>query len=116
MAKNKPLDASIKGLSARFRHGSCIDSFLMRLLKFSGRETAIIRAIDFATGTSGAEILVKTRIEPQEALDILNSLLDAGYIETNPPQQEHVERRAFYATHFEVNPAFVHQLKKSMVR
>jgi hypothetical protein len=88
----------------------------MRLLKFSGREVAVIRAIDFATGTLGAEIIVKTRIEPQEALDILNGLMDVGYIETNPPQQEHVERRAFYSTIFEVNPAFVHQLKKSLVR
>jgi len=88
----------------------------MRLLKFSGRETAIIRAIDFATGTTGAEILVKTRIEPQEALDILNGLLDVGYIETNPPQQGHVEPKAFYHLMFEVNPAFAHQLKKSLVR
>lgn len=88
----------------------------MRLLKFSGREASIIRAIDFATGTTGAEVLVKTRIEPQEALDILNSLMDAGYIETNPPQQAHVEPTVFSDTMFEVNPAFVHQLKQSLVR
>jgi len=88
----------------------------MKLLKFSGREASVIRAIDFATGTIGAEILVRTRIEPQEALDILNSLLDVGYLETNPPQQGHVERTAFYRTLFEINPAFFHEMKKSMVR
>jgi hypothetical protein len=88
----------------------------MKVLKFSGRETSVLRAIDFTMGTVGAEIVVKTRIEPQEALDILNGLMDAGYIETNPPQQDHVEWKAFYRTMFEVNPAFVHQLKKSLVR
>jgi hypothetical protein len=88
----------------------------MRVLKFSGREASVIRAIDFATGTSGAEILLKTRIDAQEALDILNSLLDVGYVETNPAQQTHVERKAFYHMMFEVNPAFVHELKKALVR
>jgi hypothetical protein len=88
----------------------------MKVLKFSGREVAVLRAIDFATGTMGAEIVVKTRIDPEETLDILNALLDSGYIETNPPQQEHVEQTAFHGTVFEVNPAFIHQLKKSLVR
>ena len=85
-------------------------------MKFSGREAAIIRAIDFATGTIGAEILVKTRLDAQDALDILNGLLDAGFIETNPPQQEHVQRNAFYMMTFEVNPAFIHELRKALVR
>ncbi|MGA3170192.1 MAG: hypothetical protein ABSE62_04195 [Chthoniobacteraceae bacterium] len=88
----------------------------MKSLKFSGRETSILRAIDFATGTIGAEILVKTRIEAQDALDILNALLDAGFIETNPPRQEAVELKAFYHTVFEVNPAYIHELRKSFIR
>ena len=88
----------------------------MKNLKFSGREAAVVRAIDFATGTIGAEILVKTRIEAQDALDILNGLLDAGFIETNPAQQAHVELKAFYHTIFEVNPAYVHELRKALVR
>jgi len=88
----------------------------MKTMKFSGRETSVLRAIDFATGTIGAEILVKTRIDAQDALDILNSLLDAGYIETNPPQQEHVELEAFYHILWEVNPAYAHELRKSFIR
>jgi hypothetical protein len=55
-------------------------------------------------------------MDAQEALDVLNTFLDAGYIETVPAQQNHVERRAFYTTMFEVNPAFVHELKKSLIR
>lgn len=88
----------------------------MKNLKFSGREAAVIRAIDFATGTIGAEILVKTRIEAQEALDILNALLDAGFIETTPSQSDHVELKPFYSTIFEVNPAYAHDLRKSLIR
>jgi hypothetical protein len=88
----------------------------MKTMKFSGRETSVLRAIDFATGTTGAEILVKTRIEAQDALDILNSLLDAGYLETNPPQQEHVELKAFYHVLWEVNPAYAHELRKTFIR
>jgi len=88
----------------------------MKTLKFSGREASIIRAIDFATGTMGAEILVKTRLDAQDALDILNGLLDAGFVETNPAQQEHVELRAFYNTLFESNPAYSHELRKALLR
>ena len=88
----------------------------MKTLKFSGREASVLRAIDFATGTIGAEILVKTRIEPMDALDILNGLLDVGFIETNPPQQEHVSPRAFYRTLFEVNPAYIHNLREALIR
>jgi len=88
---------------------------LMKTLKFSGREASVIRAIDFATGTLGAEILVKTRIEAQDALDILNGLLDAGFIETNPPQQEHVELKAFYHTLWEANPAYVREMRKALI-
>ena len=88
----------------------------MKQLRFSGRETSILRAIDFANGSMGAEILVKTKLDAEEAMDILNSLLDAGYIETNPPQQEHVKIEQFHRLMYEVNPAFAHDLKKAMIR
>ncbi len=88
----------------------------MKMIRFSGRELAVIRAIDFATGTVGAEILVKTRMHPEETLDILNGLLDVGYIETNPPQFSHVEKEAFYHTIFETNPAYAHELRKALIR
>jgi hypothetical protein len=88
----------------------------MRVMSFSGREGAVLRAIDFSCGTAGADILVRTRMDALEVLDILNSLLDIGYVETVPAQQTHVERRALYTTMFEVNPAFIHELKKALKR
>jgi hypothetical protein len=90
----------------------------VKTMKFSGRETSVLRAIDFATGTLGAEVLVKTRIDAFDALDILNSLVDAGYIEANPapPDQEPIKLKDFYHTRFEVNPAYAHELKKTFIR
>jgi DNA-binding MarR family transcriptional regulator len=88
----------------------------MRALNFSGREASVLRAIDFALGTLGADIVLRCRMDPQDALDILNGLLDIGYIETSPVQQTHVQRWNFSTTMFEVNPAFAHELKKALVR
>lgn len=85
-------------------------------MKFSGREACILRSIDIANGTIGADILLRTRMDAQEALDILNGMLDMGFIETVPSQQMHVQRWAFNTTMFEVNPAFAHDLKKALVR
>jgi len=87
----------------------------MRDMKFSGREACILRSIDMATGTIGADILLRTRMEAQEALDILNGMLDMGFIETSPDQQTHVQRWALNTTMFEVNPAFVHDLKHALI-
>lgn len=88
----------------------------MKDLKFSGRECAVLRAIDFATGTLGAEIIIKTRIEPEDVLDILNGLLDVGFIETTPARQDHVPREEFYHVIFGVNPAYIHPLRKALIR
>ena len=88
----------------------------MKNLKFSGREAAVIRAIDFCTGTIGAEVVLKTRLDPEDALSILNGLLDAGFIETKPPQQHHVAPGLFYNTIFEANPAYIHEMRKSLIR
>jgi len=88
----------------------------MKQMHFSGREASILRAIDFATGSVGAEIVLRSRMDAEDALDILNGMLDVGYIETTPNQQTHVDRWAFSTTMFEVNPAFAHELKKSLLR
>lgn len=87
----------------------------MKKMKFSGREVAVLRAVDFATGTTGGEIVERTHIEPEELLDILNGLLDAGYVETIP-MCERVKAEALPDILFEVNPAYVHELRSAIVR
>jgi hypothetical protein len=88
----------------------------MKELKFTGREAAVLRAVDFAVGTAGADILIRTRMDGEEVLDILNGLLDVGFLETVPVQHTHVARWALNSTMFEINPAFAHDIKRALIR
>jgi hypothetical protein len=87
----------------------------MKKIKLSGRETAVIRAVDFSLGTSGAEIMERTHIERGELVDIVNALIEAGYIETSP-YVAHVWGESVAATHFEINPSYVQDLKEAVRR
>jgi len=87
----------------------------MKKIKFSGRELAVLRAIDFSTGTTGAEIIERTHMDAEEITDILNGLLDAGFAEANPPLAR-VEVFALFETFFEINPAYVHDLRAVIAR
>ena len=88
----------------------------MKTIKFSGRELSVLRAIDFATGTIGSEILLRTRMDAEEALDIMNGLLEVGFMETNPARFGRVELAEFETTIFETNPAYTHELKRAIIR
>ena len=88
---------------------------LMKKMKFSGREMAVLRAIDFSTGSTGSEIIERTNIDPDETLAIVNALMDAGYVETEPPQPR-VEAFALFETQFEINPGYAHELKDALLR
>jgi hypothetical protein len=87
----------------------------MKKIKLSGREVAVLRAIDFTMGTIGAEILERTQIEPGDLLDLINSLLELGYIETSPPS-EIIAPDALNETMLGVNPSFVHDLREAISR
>lgn len=87
----------------------------MRQIKLSGRESAVLRAIDFSLGTSGADIVERTSIDPDEVADILNGLIELGYAETVPPT-ESVTTASLPATMFEVNPSYAQELKAFLVR
>lgn len=98
-----------------FRHGNCIAKTDMKKIKFSGREVAVLRAIDFSLGSTGGAIMERTHLEAEEALDIVNSLMDTGFIETNPPSAI-VEVFALFDTLFEINPAYAHDLRQAIIR
>ncbi|MEA3187904.1 MAG: hypothetical protein QOD99_1734 [Chthoniobacter sp.] len=87
----------------------------MKKMKFSGREIAVLRAIDFSTGTLGSEIIERTNIQPEEVLELLNTLLETGFVETDPPVQR-VEAFAIFETKFEINPSYAHDLKATLLR
>jgi DNA-binding MarR family transcriptional regulator len=83
----------------------------MRKIKLSGREMSVIRSIDLAEGTSGADIQERTQIPPEDLVDVMNGLLDAGFLETIPPSEK-VEPGKLAETIFETNPAYSTELRK----
>ena len=87
----------------------------MRRIKLSGRERAVLKALGFAEAILGEQIGEYTQIQPDDLTDVLNALLAAGYVESNP-YREQVTSAEMPTVEFEVNPAYAHELKSSMQR
>jgi hypothetical protein len=87
----------------------------MRFIKLTGREASIIRAIGFTEAVLGADILETTHMEPEDVTDTLNGLLSAGYAESIPYREE-LDIAEMPVTSFELNPAYVHDLKTALRR
>jgi hypothetical protein len=87
----------------------------MRRIKLSGRERAVFKAIGFAEAILGEQIREHTQIQPDDLTDVLNALLAAGYVESKP-YYEQVAAADMPTIEFEVNPAYVHELRASMAR
>jgi hypothetical protein len=87
----------------------------MKKIKLTGREMAVMRAIDYANGNTGAEIAERTHIEADDLVDILNGMCDAGYLEAVPPV-ERVTLEDFAARHYDLNPSYALDLKEAMRR
>lgn len=87
----------------------------MKHIKLSGREQAVLRAIDYTSGSTGSEIEETSHIDGSELADILNGLCDAGYVEVFP-YAEHVTFLIYKASRFEVNPSYALELKEALRR
>ena len=87
----------------------------MKQIKLSGREMAVLRSIDYATGSTGTEICERTQIDSSDLADVLNGLCDVGYVEAFPPV-EPITNLNCPGTRFEINPAYALQLKTAMKR
>lgn len=85
------------------------------MIKLSGREASVVRAIGFANSMLGAEIQDYVRMEGDDVTDILNSLMSAGFVESIP-YAEQIQLAEMPVTAFEVNPAYSHELKRALVR
>jgi hypothetical protein len=82
----------------------------MRIIRLSGREACVVRAIGFADAMPGSEIQDLTRMQLEDVTEVTNSLIAAGFVESIPYCEE-VTMADFPAISFEVNPAYSHQLK-----
>jgi hypothetical protein len=92
----------------------------MKLIKLSGRELAALRSIP-NEGSTGAEIIERTHIAPQELVDVLNGLTDAGFVEpyapgSQVPYLDTVPISELLRTRFEINPSYVFEIRKATAR
>ena len=87
----------------------------MRAIKLSGREASVVRAIGFTDSVMGAEIQDNTHMELEDVTDTVNSLIAAGFVESIPYHEE-VQLAEMPATAFEINPAYVHELRQALNR
>jgi len=87
----------------------------MRHIKLSGREATVVRAIGFTEAMMGAEIHDGTNMEVEDVTDTLNGLMSAGYVESVPYYEE-VQIAEMPVTAFELNPAYVLELKRALYR
>lgn len=87
----------------------------MRHIKLTGREATVVRSIGFTEAMMGAEIHDCSHMEVADVTDTLNSLMSAGYVESIPFCEE-VQIAEMSAMAFEVNPAYVQELKQALYR
>jgi hypothetical protein len=87
----------------------------MRHIKLSGREATVVRAIGFTEPMMGAEIHDYVNMDVEDVTDTLNSLMSAGYVESVPYYDE-VQIAEMPVTAFELNPAYVLELRQALYR
>ena len=88
---------------------------MARQIKLNGREQSMMRTIGFGLGITGAEVLERMAMIPEELVDVLNSLIEIGYLET-PTMKERVTLSDFAAETFEINPSYASDLKEALKR
>jgi hypothetical protein len=87
----------------------------MRVIKLSGREATVVRAIGFTEAMLGAEVQDYSRMDLEDLADVVNSLIAAGFVESVPYYDE-VPMAELPATAFELNPAYVQELRRALDR
>lgn len=85
----------------------------MKNIRLSGREATVIRSIGFALSTNGNELAENTRLSPDDLVDVLNGLMEVGYVESTP-YAEQTTLAALPTTEYEVNSAYAHELKSAL--
>jgi DNA-binding MarR family transcriptional regulator len=87
----------------------------MKQIKLTGRERSVLRYVDWASGSTGEELLENTKLEPEDLVDVINALMEVGYMEM-VPYAHNTDLETFRGKTFEVNPSYALELKASMIR
>ena len=85
----------------------------MKNIRLSGREATVVRSLGFALGMNGTELVEHTRLSADDLVDVLNGLMEVGYVECTP-FAEQTTVAALPTTEYEVNSAYAHELKTSL--
>ena len=88
---------------------------MARTIKLSGRESGVLRAIGFGLGATGTELSERTQMPEDDLVDVLNGLLDSGFVEA-ASMRENVSTKDFAEDTFEVNPSYTSDLKLALQR
>ena len=88
---------------------------MARQPRLNGRESGLLKTIGFGLGVSGQELLERTQMSDEDLCDVLNTLLDIGYIET-ASMKEHVTPEGYATEMFEINPSYAVDLREAMKR
>jgi hypothetical protein len=87
----------------------------MKQIRLTGRERAVLRGLDQATGSTGEELLEYSRFAPDDLLAVLNSMLSPGYMEMVPYAEE-ATLENFRTARFDINPSYASELREAMAR
>ena len=85
----------------------------MKQIRLSGREALVVRTLGFALAMPGPELIENARLSDEDLVDVLNGLMDVGYVECTP-YTEHTTVEALPTTEYEVNSAYSHELKAAL--
>ena len=86
---------------------------VMKNIRLSGREATVIRSLGFGLGMMGPELLEHARLAQDDLVDVLNGLMEVGYVECTP-FAEQTSVAALPSTEYEVNSAYAHELKTAL--
>lgn len=75
----------------------------------------MMRSIGFGMGITGSEIQERMALPDDEIVDILNTLMGMGYIETMT-MKDHVTLADYATENFEINPSYAAEIRLSMKR
>jgi hypothetical protein len=93
----------------------------MKVLRLTGRERAVLKGIDETSGSTGQEIIEHSHIEESDLTDVLNGLINSGYVEAYAPNEQlplvqEIHHESIMTTRFEMNPAYIHEIRIAMRR
>ncbi len=85
----------------------------MRRIKLSGRERTVIRGVGFGEGLLGPDLVERTGLPVDELIDMINGMLECGFLETTP-YRDQITEEEFPSLTIEINPGYSQELREAI--